>query len=53
MFGGRQSPDAASADTLRAHAVEVAADPRLSEDLRRIVNNTADQALWEAGEYRS
>jgi hypothetical protein len=53
MFGSRQSPDAASADTLYGHAVEVANDPRLSEDLRRIVNNTAEQALWEAGEYRS
>jgi hypothetical protein len=51
MFGGRQSPDAASADTLRGHAAEVAKDPRMSEDLRRIVNQTADQATYEAGEY--
>lgn len=52
MFG-RQSPNADAADTLFGHAVEVANDPRMSEDLRRIVNNTADQAVWEAGEYRA
>ena len=53
MFGSRQSPDAAAAETLLGHAAEVANDPRLSEDLRRIVNNVADQATWEIGEYRS
>jgi hypothetical protein len=53
MFGSRQSPDAASADTLRGHAAEVAQDPRMSEDLRRIVNNVGQQADYEAGEYRS
>lgn len=52
MFG-RQSPNAEAADTLRGHAAEVAKDPRMSEDLRRIVNQTADQAAWEAGEYRA
>lgn len=52
MFS-RQSPDADAADTLNGHVGEVLTDPRMTDDLRRIVSAVGDQATWEAGEYRS
>ena len=53
MMFGRQSPNAEAADTLNGHVAEVLNDPRMTEDLRRIVSAVGDQATWEAGEYRS